>query len=29
MEDNFAKRGLYKNQEGLEYSFQGPELNSS
>lgn len=29
MEGNFAKIGLYKNQEALEYSFQGSELNSS
>lgn len=29
MEGNFAKIGLYKKQEGLEYSFQGSELNSS
>ena len=29
MEGNFAKIGLYKNQEALEYSFQGSEFNSS
>lgn len=29
MEDEFAKIGLCKNQEGLEYNLQSSELNLS